>query len=85
MRVTTRAYAAEAEQMPNDLALLGMDTVQTPIAERRAVWGEMATAFPTATIDSLVEGEVTLDGLAPVLESILAGKVRGRMLVRPGG
>ena len=66
-------------------ALLGIDTVQTPIAERRAVWGEMATAFPTATIDSLVEGEVTLDGLAPVLESILAGKVRGRMLVRPGG
>ena len=27
VRVTTRAYAAEAEQMPNDLALLGMDTL----------------------------------------------------------
>jgi acrylyl-CoA reductase (NADPH) len=66
-------------------ALLGVDTVQTPIVERRSVWVEMAASFPTGVLDSLVEGEVGLDGLAPVLESILAGRVRGRMLVRPGG
>jgi len=66
-------------------ALLGVDTVATPIAERRSVWVEMAASFPGDVLDSLVEGEVGLDGLAPVLESILAGRVRGRMLVRPGG
>ncbi len=66
-------------------ALLGIDTVETPIAERRRVWVEMAAAFPPDVLDSLVEGEVGLDGLVPVLESILAGRVRGRMLVRPGG
>ena len=38
----------------------------------------------TDVLDSLVEGEVGLGGLAPVLEDILAGRVRGRMLVRPG-
>jgi putative YhdH/YhfP family quinone oxidoreductase len=65
-------------------ALLGVDTVQTPIGERRSVWVEMAASFPPDVLDSLVEGEVGLDGLAPVLESILAGRVRGRMLVRPG-
>jgi acrylyl-CoA reductase (NADPH) len=66
-------------------SLLGIDTVETPIAERRAVWVEMAASFPPDVLDSLVEGEVDLDGLAPVLASILAGRVRGRMLVRPGG
>jgi len=65
-------------------SLLGIDTVQTPIDERTAVWSEMAATFPTERIDSLIEGEVDLDGLPAVLESILAGQVRGRMLVRPG-
>ncbi|MGD0882810.1 MAG: acryloyl-CoA reductase [Acidimicrobiales bacterium] len=66
-------------------ALLGIDTVETPITERRSVWVEMAASFPPEAIDALVEGEVDLDGLEPVLDAILAGRVRGRMLVRPGG
>jgi acrylyl-CoA reductase (NADPH) len=68
-----------------NIALVGIDTVETPIDERRSVWVEMAASFPTDVLDSLVEGEVGLNGLAPVLDAILAGKVRGRMLVRPGG
>jgi acrylyl-CoA reductase (NADPH) len=66
-------------------ALLGVDTVETPIDRRRAVWVEMAASFPTEVLDSLVEGEVGLDGLPAALDAILAGQVRGRMLVRPGG
>jgi len=66
-----------------DVALFGIDTVRTPIGERRSVWAEMATSFPPDALDSLVEGEVGLDGLAPVLEAILDGRVRGRTLVRP--
>jgi len=66
-------------------ALLGIDTVATPIVERRSVWVEMAASFPPESLDSLVAGEVGLDGLAPVLKSILAGGIRGRMLVHPGG
>jgi len=67
------------------VALLGVDTVETPIDERRSVWEEMAASFPPDVVDALVAGEVGLDGLVPVLGSILAGGVRGRMLVRPGG
>jgi hypothetical protein len=48
------------------------------------VWGELARWVPGDVVDRLVEGEVGLGGLAPVLEDILAGRVRGRMLVRPG-
>jgi len=65
-------------------ALLGIDTVLTPVEERRAVWDELADWAPGEVVDAMVEGEVGLDGLAPVLEDILAGRVRGRMLVRPG-
>ena len=64
-------------------ALLGIDTVLTPIEERREVWAELATWVPGPVVDTLVDGEVDLAGLAPVLDDILAGRVRGRMLVRP--
>jgi putative YhdH/YhfP family quinone oxidoreductase len=66
-----------------NVSLLGVDTVLTPIDERRTVWDGLAAAMPAATIDSLVDGEVDLSGLGVVLEDILAGRVRGRMLVRP--
>lgn len=66
-----------------NIALLGIDTVLTPIGERRAVWAELAGWVPGATVDALVAGEVSLAGLAPVLDDILSGHVRGRMLVRP--
>lgn len=67
------------------VSLLGIDSVQTPGAERRALWQTMATAWPAARLDEMVEDEVDLHVLAPVLERILAGRVRGRVLVRPGG
>ena len=66
-------------------ALLGVDTVLTPIDERRRVWAELATWVPGAVVDALVDGEVDLAGVAPVLDDILGGRVRGRMLVRPAG
>jgi acrylyl-CoA reductase (NADPH) len=66
-----------------NVSLLGVDTVLTPIDERRAVWDELATGMPAETVDALVGGEVDLPGLGVALEDILAGRVRGRMLVRP--
>ena len=66
-----------------DVTLIGVDTVQTPIDERRRVWGELGAAFPSAVVESMVGGVVDLDGLVPVLERIRAGDTRGRTLVRP--
>jgi acrylyl-CoA reductase (NADPH) len=67
------------------VALLGVDTVSTPIAERRALWSEMATHFPADTLEAFVAREVGLGELAPTLASMLASLGRGRTLVRPGG
>jgi len=66
-------------------SLIGIDTVQTPIEERRSVWAALAAAWPPLALDDMVEGEVGLDQLGPALERILAGGVRGRILVRPAG
>ena len=64
-------------------ALLGIDTVLTPIEERRAVWSDLANWVSGSLVDTLVAGEVNLSGLAPALADILDGQIRGRMLVRP--
>jgi acrylyl-CoA reductase (NADPH) len=63
------------------VALLGMDSVAMPIAERRALWGRIATDLRP---NGLGEGitEVTLDTLEPALDAILAGEARGRWVVR---
>ncbi len=65
-------------------ALLGVDSVATPIEQRRALWATIAHEFPAQVADSLVAREVGLDGLDAALAEILRGSVRGRILVRPG-
>jgi acrylyl-CoA reductase (NADPH) len=66
------------------VALLGVDSVMTPIEERRSVWRSVATDFPSETVDSMVAREVGLDGVDDALEDLAASRVRGRILVEPG-
>jgi acrylyl-CoA reductase (NADPH) len=65
------------------VALLGIDSVLTPIEERREVWRSVATDFPRDAADAMVAGEVGLDGIEGALEDLAAAKVRGRVLVDP--
>jgi acrylyl-CoA reductase (NADPH) len=65
------------------VALLGIDTVATPIAERRALWADMAQSFPLARCDDMVNEEIGLDGLTTALGRVLDAAVRGRILVKP--
>jgi acrylyl-CoA reductase (NADPH) len=67
-----------------DVSLLGVDTVRTPAAVRRAVWEGLATSWSPGLLDGMVDDELGLDHLAAALDRILAGQVRGRVLVRPG-
>jgi len=67
-----------------DATLIGVDTVLTPIDERRRVWAEMATTFSPALLEGMVREVVDLDGLRPALDRNQAGEARGRTLVRPG-
>ncbi len=66
------------------VALLGIDSVQTPLAERRAVWNQLAGAFADSLLDDMAAREIGLDALDSALSAITAGGVRGRILVRPG-
>jgi acrylyl-CoA reductase (NADPH) len=66
------------------VALLGIDTVATPIAERRALWASMAAEFPLDRVENMVDQEIGLGDLTEALQRVHAGAARGRILVRPG-
>ena len=63
--------------------LLGIDSVQTPIGPRRAMWARIATDLRPTWLDTEVAEIVGLENLAPQLDRILAGEMRGRVLVDP--
>jgi acrylyl-CoA reductase (NADPH) len=66
------------------VALLGIDTVATPIEERRALWASMAREFPMERCAAMVNKEIGLGELTDALNLVLDGAVRGRILVDPG-
>jgi acrylyl-CoA reductase (NADPH) len=63
--------------------LLGIDSVQTPIAARRAMWQRIGDDLKPTWLDSIEYETVGLGELAPQLDRILAGGMRGRVLVDP--
>ena len=68
------------------VALLGIDSVQTPIELRREVWQRLATDLRPRGLDDgiLATAEIGLEELDETLDRILAGGTVGRILVRPG-
>ena len=76
--------AFEATVLPfilRGVAVLGMNSVPVPIADRRALWGRLATDLRPRGLGEDVE-EVTLETLEPALDAIVAGRARGRWIVR---
>jgi putative YhdH/YhfP family quinone oxidoreductase len=63
-----------------NVALLGVDSVQTPIGRRRAVWQLLGGEMKPRGLDTVAR-DVTLDGLGDALDTILAGGATGRMVV----
>ena len=65
------------------VALVGIDSAQVPIAERRSIWQRLGDDLrPIGLGDGVTE--VTLDTLDDALYGILAGRARGRWIVRIG-
>jgi len=60
--------------------LLGVDSVQLPIAEKTAIWHKLASDWRLDGLEALVT-EITLDDLSPQLDKILSGQMVGRGLV----
>ena len=65
------------------VSLLGIDTVATPIEERRNLWADMPSAFPLRYCEDMVNEEIGLGGLTAALDRVLDASVRGRILVSP--
>ena len=64
------------------VALLGIDSVQLPMAQRVEVWKRLASDLKPAGIDRIGH-EIGLNQLDAVLTAILKGEVTGRYVVRP--
>jgi acrylyl-CoA reductase (NADPH) len=62
--------------------LLGIDSVMRPYADRVQAWSRIASDLPRAALGAMVT-EVGLEALPALGASILAGGVRGRILVNP--
>lgn len=60
--------------------LLGIDSVQTPLARRRQVWERMAADLKPAGLDAIGH-DIALDDLDGVLTGILAGQATGRSVL----
>jgi acrylyl-CoA reductase (NADPH) len=67
------------------VSLLGVDSVETPMELRRRVWERLASDLRPPGLEDQITREVALDDLDPVLDDVLAGKARGRTVVRIGG
>lgn len=61
--------------------LLGIDSVMKPYADRLAAWQRLARDLPLDKLESMIE-EATLDDLPRIGPAILAGQIRGRVVVK---
>ena len=60
--------------------LLGIDSVMCPKAARNAAWARLAKDLPMDKLDAMTT-RVALKDLPPYADQILAGQVRGRLVV----
>ncbi|MGH6882267.1 MDR family oxidoreductase [Hypericibacter sp.] len=60
--------------------LLGIDTVMCPMDRRKEAWARLASDLPADKIDAMIQ-KATLADLPKLGADILAGKVRGRVVV----
>lgn len=65
-----------------NVALLGVDSVQCPKAVREVAWRELAKELGGDSKELDLATETNLEGLDTLAGEILAGKVRGRTVVR---
>jgi acrylyl-CoA reductase (NADPH) len=65
------------------VSLLGVNSVEVANAERRRIWALLAEYLDRDLLESMTR-EVALEDLDAEAERILAGQVRGRVVVRVG-
>ena len=66
-----------------NVALLGVDSVMAPLALRRQAWARLASDLDPALLESMTT-EVALQDAPEAAQRLMAGQVRGRIVVRIG-
>ncbi|MDO9041884.1 MAG: YhdH/YhfP family quinone oxidoreductase [Desulfocapsaceae bacterium] len=61
--------------------LIGIDSARCSLSVRERIWQQLATEHKCSQLDHLVS-VITLEGLDEAIQRMLAGSLRGRMLVR---
>lgn len=64
-----------------NVALLGVDSVQCPLNDRELAWTDLAASLQESDFKDITT-EVVLEDLPQIAVDILAGKVKGRTLVK---
>jgi NADPH:quinone reductase-like Zn-dependent oxidoreductase len=67
------------------VSLLGIDSVGISGALRRRLWQRLGDDLRPRHLEAVVAGEIPLEGLPEAFEQVLAGRHRGRILVRLAG
>jgi acrylyl-CoA reductase (NADPH) len=81
-----QAAAFEASVLPfilRGINLLGVDSVEIPLAEKQAAWKQLARAAKLPAIE-LLNKEITLKHVPAALETLFAGGPVGHTLVKIG-
>jgi acrylyl-CoA reductase (NADPH) len=63
------------------ITLYGIDSVMAPLAQREAAWARLAQDLDVAKLDAITT-EIALEDAIGVAADLLAGKVRGRVVVK---
>jgi len=63
------------------ITLVGIDSVMAPRARREEAWARLARDLDPALLESMIE-EVPLEGAVEAAQRLMAGQVRGRIVVR---
>ena len=64
------------------ITLAGVDSVMAPMALRERAWARLAQDLDLAKLDAMTS-DAKLEDLPKLAEAILAGQVRGRVVVTP--
>jgi len=65
------------------VTLAGVDSVMAPLAKRQLAWDRLARDLDLALLD-VITSEVALEGALDAAQRLMAGEVRGRIVVRIG-
>ena len=63
------------------VTLAGVDSVMAPLARRQQAWDRLATDLDAAKLEAIVE-EVPLERAVAKAAELMAGKIRGRVVVK---